>query len=247
MPEILERRSLRKGAVLGKILDSTRKYYGSYSDEYANFYDNWLRSEGSFSDLKYKIGYDKVANILLGLVDDGQLIADIGCGVGAWSVLMAKRGVTVIGLDHSIEALSKHRQNSKDENLESSVFGTSGDGFHMPFRDEVFDGATLNWVLAHIPVIENLKFMKEVERISKENAWLMISDSYWRGQEGGREQVQTRGTIKGTFEVYKYYYSPEELQDLLEATFGEVEDLETTPYEMLCVARKLKDFSGHGA
>ncbi len=89
----------------------------------------------------------------------------------------------------------------------------------------------------------NQKFTKEVGWILKENAWLMISDSYWRGQEGGKEQVQTRRTIKGTFEVYKYYYTPEELQDLLEAAYGDVVNLETTPYEVLCVARK---YENHG-
>lgn len=152
-----------------------------------------------------------------------------------------------MGLDHSIEALSKHRRKSNDENVESNVSRILGDGFYIPFRDDVFDGATLNWVLSHIPVMENLKFSKGVGRILRENAWLMISDSYWRGQKGGKEQVQTRRTNDGTFEVYKYYYTPEELLDLIEATFGEVDDLETTPYEILCVARQLKNREGDNA
>ncbi|MFB0558827.1 MAG: class I SAM-dependent methyltransferase [Candidatus Bathyarchaeia archaeon] len=240
MPEILKRRSLRKGDVLRKILNSTRKYYGAFSDEYVKLYDNWLTSEGAFSDPEYRIGYDHVAKILTGMVEDGQLIVDIGCGVGVWTVHMAKSGANVIGLDHSIEALSKHREKSKEEHVESNVFRIFGDGFNIPFRNDVFNGATLNWVLSHIPVKENLKFTKEVGWILRENAWLMISDSYWRGQEGGKEQVQIRRTINGTFEVYKYYYTPEELKDLLEATFCEVDNLETTCYEMLCVARKFK-------
>ncbi|UCH56914.1 MAG: methyltransferase domain-containing protein [Candidatus Bathyarchaeota archaeon] len=238
MPEILERRSLRKKDVLRKILDSTRKYYGAFSDEYVKLYDSWLRSEGAFSDPEYRIGYNNVAKILAGLVEDGHIIVDIGCGVGVWTANMAKSGANVTGLDHSIEALSKQREKSKDENVRSKVFVILGDGFYAPFRDDVFDGATLNWVLSHIPVKENLNFLKEVERILRENAWLMISDSYWRGQEGGKEQVQTRRTNNGTFEVYKYYYTTEEIRNLLKASFCEVVNLETTPYEILCVARK---------
>jgi hypothetical protein len=42
----------------------------------------------------------------------------------------------------------------------------------------------------------------------------------------------------GTFHVYKYYYTPEELESLLKNTLGEVLQTETTPYEMLCIARK---------
>ncbi len=243
MPEVLERRSLRKDDVLRNILNSTRKYYGAFSDEYVKLYDNWLRSEGAFSNPEYRVGYNKVAKILKGLVEDRQVIADIGCGVGVWSVNMAKSGAYVTGLDHSIEALLKHRKKSEDENVGYNVFRIMGDGFYIPFRNDVFDGATLNWVLSHIPMKVNQKFTKEVGWILKENAWLMISDSYWRGQEGGKEQVQTRRTIKGTFEVYKYYYTPEELQDLLEAAYGDVVNLETTPYEVLCVARK---YENHG-
>lgn len=238
MAELVERRRLKKENDLDKILNSTRKFYGAFSDEYVKFYGNWLRREGSFSDPEYKLGYDKVAKILTGLVDDKQLIIDIGCGVGIWSVLMAKRVVHVISLDHSLEALSKLMKRSKDEKVESKISGILGDGFFIPFDSGIFDGATLNWVLAHIPVKESRKFMKEIGRVMKVNAWLMISDSYWRGQEGGKEQVQIRITNEGKFRVYKYYYTPEEFKNLLEVTFGEVVHLETTPYEMLCVARK---------
>jgi len=66
----------------------------------------------------------------------------------------------------------------------------------------------------------------------------MISDSYWRGQEGGKEQVQVRETDKGTYEIYKYYYAPEELRNLLEHSFSRVEQLQTTHYEMICIARR---------
>ncbi len=241
MVEMMERKSLKKENDLDKILNSTREYYRAYSDEYVKFYDNWLRKEGSFSDSEYKMGYDQVAKILTGLVSDEQLIIDIGCGVGIWSILMAKSGSHVIGLDHALEALLKHKKRSKDANVESKISRILGDGFYTPFRNGIFDGATLNWVLAHIPIKKSRKFMKEVKRIMKRNASLMISDSYWRGQKGGKEQKQLRKTNKGTFEVYKYYYTIEELQNLLEVTFGEVVQIETTPYEILCVARKYKN------
>jgi len=241
MVEVVERSSLQKGSDLNKILNSTRKYYGLFSDGYVQFYDNWLESKGHFSDLEYKVGYDNVAELLIRLVNNGQLIIDIGCGVGTWSILLAKKGASVAGLDQSPEALLKCGEISASSNVKSSVFRVLGDGFYIPFGEEIFDGATLNWVLAHIPVEENRKFMKEVGRVLKGNAWLMISDSYWREQKGGKEQVQIRKTQDSFFQVYKYYYNPEELQNLLEDTFGEVIHLNTTPYEMLCVARKNKN------
>jgi len=111
------------------------------------------------------------------------------------------------------------------------------DGFCLPFKDGTFDGATLNWVLAHIPVVKNFHFVHEVHRVVKSNGWLFISDSYWRGQEGGKEQIQIRKTEGKKYEVYKYYYEPAELRQLLRKTFGEVEFLLPLHYELICVAR----------
>lgn len=238
MVEVVKRRRLGKEDDLDEILKSTREYYVAFSDRYTKFYDDWLSGEGPFSDPEYKMGYDRVSETMRGLVDDGQLIIDVGCGVGTWSILMAKWGAYVVCLDQSSEVLSIHRKRSEEENVGHKTSGVLGDGLYCPFKSGVFEGSTLNWVLAHIPPRENRIFMVEVGRVLKGNAWLMISDSYWRGQEGGKEQSQMRRTDRGNFEVYKYYYTPEELRDLLEGTFGKVVSIETTPYEMLCVAKK---------
>jgi len=41
--------------------------------------------------------------------------------------------------------------------------------------------------------------MKEVNRVVEPDGWLFISDSYWRRQQGGKEQPQIRETRgKGT-------------------------------------------------
>lgn len=238
MAEVVKRRSVGEGDDLPEILRSTREYYRAFSEKYEKFYEDWLSGEGPFSDPEYKMGYDRVLTTLAGLADEGQLIADVGCGVGTWSILMAGLGAHVMGLDQSIEALSIQRERSKIANVSDKISEIIGDGHHCPFKNDVFDGLTLNWVLAHIPPKENRGFMKEVGRALKGNAWLMVSDSYRRGQEGGKEQSQMRRTDKGNFEVYKYYYTPEELRDLLEITLGRVAHIETTRYEMLCVARK---------
>lgn len=93
-------------------------------------------------------------------------------------------------------------------------------------------------MLAHVPVNRNHVLLREVGRVVKNSGWLVISDSYWREQEGGKEQVQVRDTDKGMYEIYKYYYELDELRSLLENLFGKVEHLQTTHYEMICVARK---------
>jgi len=219
------------------VIKSTRTYYDEYSERYVEFYENWSKREGEFSDFKYREGYETVAKILVNTAASGEKVIDIGCGVGKWSVLLAENGIEIISVDNLPSMLRKVAQRCKQNKIESRISPVLSDGFHLPFKDETFDGATLNWVLAHIPVVKNFCFMREIRRVVKRNGWLFISDSYWRGQEGGKEQIQIRETEGKKHEVYKYYYEPAELKQLLHKTFGEVELLLPLHYELLCVAR----------
>jgi ubiquinone/menaquinone biosynthesis C-methylase UbiE len=237
LAEILKRKKFEARGY-GRILKLTRVYHNEFSDYYVNFYGDWLKGEGGFSDPKYKEGYDMVAKVLHNTAKSGEKVVDVGCGVGVWSTLLAKKGVYVTSLDNSSKMLKKSAERSKNFELKSRISLILSDGLHIPFKDEPFDGATLNWVLAHIPVSRNLRFMNEVSRVVKQKGWLFISDSYWRGQKGGKEQTQIRKTGGRKYEVYKYYYDTEELKRLLAKTFGEIELLQPLQYELICLAKK---------
>ncbi|MFQ6086851.1 MAG: class I SAM-dependent methyltransferase [Candidatus Bathyarchaeia archaeon] len=220
------------------VIKSTRTYYDEYSEKYVEFYENWSKREGEFSDFKYREGYETVARVLMNTAASGEKVIDIGCGVGNWSALLAENDVHVTSVDNLPTMLRKVSQRCKQKEIESGISPVLSDGFFLPFKDGTFDGATLNWVLAHIPVAKNIHFVREVHRVVKRNGWLFISDSYWRGQEGGKEQIQIRETEGKKYEVYKYYYEPDELRQLLQKAFGEVELLQPLHYELICVARK---------
>jgi ubiquinone/menaquinone biosynthesis C-methylase UbiE len=219
------------------IVRSTRTYYDKYSERYVEFYENWSKREGNFSDFKYREGYETVAKVLTNTATFGDRVIDIGCGVGKWSMLLAENGIEVTSVDNLPSMLRKVAHRCKQKKIESKVSPVLADGFYLPFKEGTFDGATLNWVLAHIPVVKNVHFIREIRRVVKPNGWLFISDSYWRGQEGGKEQIQIRETDGSQYEVYKYYYEPAELKRLLQKTFGEVELLQPLHYELICVAR----------
>lgn len=219
------------------VIKSTRKYYDEYSERYVEFYENWSKRKGEFSGSEYIEGYEAVARVLANTVASGERVIDIGCGVGKWSVLLAENDVDVASVDNLPTMLRKVSQRCKQNRIESRISPILSDGFFLPFKVGTFDGATLNWVVAHIPVIKNIHFVREIHRVVKRNGWLFISDSYWRGQEGGKEQIQIRETDGSKYEVYKYYYEPRELKQLLLKTFGEVELLLPLHYELICVAR----------
>jgi ubiquinone/menaquinone biosynthesis C-methylase UbiE len=220
------------------VIKSTRTYYDRYSQKYVEFYENWLKREGKFSNSTYREGYETVAKVLLGTAKPEERIIDVGCGVGKWSALLAKKGAKVISVDNLLGMLRRVIQRCQQNRLESRISPVLSDGFYLPFKENIFDGATLNWVLAHIPVVKNTIFLREIRRVIKQNGWLFISDSYWRGQGGGKEQVQIRKVDEREHEVYKYYYELEELKRLLQQTFGRVELLLPLRYELICVARK---------
>lgn len=237
-PTIIKRKRLKGVAELRPLSRSTKEYYEAFSDGYAKFYDNWLRADDIFADVRYKNGYDMVAKVLADAAKPGERVVDVGCGVGVWSTLMAESGAYVTGLDYTLGPLKKCEERRYELRLASRINVVLADGFRLPFRERTFDGATLNWVLAHVPVSRNAEFIREVGRVVKENGWLVVSDSRWRGQEGGKEQIQLRDTDEGRYEIYKYYYDPEELRVLVSEEYGYVERLEITNYELICVATR---------
>lgn len=236
IPAVIKRKKL-KDTTLNAVIQSTRNYYHVISGSYVSFYDNWIRAENIFSNTDYKEGYDKVAELLIDTMTPKERVLDIGCGVGMWSTLLAHHGAFIVSLDYALNPLLKCKERARQYKVESRICILLADGFYLPFREQTFDGATLNWVISHIPVSKNVSFFKEVSRVVKDNGWLFISDSYWRGQEGGKEQIQVRDTGYGSRDVYKCYYEPEELQDLIKI-FGSIEYFKTTKYELICTARK---------
>lgn len=233
--KILKRTSVGKTNV-DTLLKTTKNYYDANVEHYKRFYDEDLK----IADAETREGYEKVEETLSKIVKPKEIILDVGCGVGRWSVLMAEKGALVVSIDQSREMLQKCRERSLIHDLSSKVIQLQINAMKLPFLNDFFDGVTLNWIIAHIPIPKNEDFMKEVSRVVKPGGWLILSDSYWREQEGGKEQLQIREASGKKFEIYKYYYSPDEIKKLIEKTFGHVESIETTPKELICVARKRK-------
>jgi ubiquinone/menaquinone biosynthesis C-methylase UbiE len=233
--KILKRVKIGKTNI-DNLLESTKKYYDVNADYYEKFYDEGIRA----ADPKYREGYEKVEKIISTIVKPNELVLDVGCGVGKWSVLMAQKGAIVVSVDQSTKMLQKCLKCATLNRVSSSIIPLQIDVLKLPFLDNYFDGVTLNWILAHIPVSKNEDFIKRIARVVKLKGWLILSDSFWRNQEGGKEQLQIRDVSGKKFKIYKYYYEPEELKELIEKNFGRIKSMETTSHEIICVAYKHK-------
>jgi SAM-dependent methyltransferase/uncharacterized protein YbaR (Trm112 family) len=149
----------------------------------------------------------------------GEMLLDVGCNWGRWTIAAAQNGYQPIGIDPSLEAVSAARRVSKQ--LRVSTNFVVGDARHLPFADGSFDVGFTYSVLQHF---------------SKENAKLSLNEIARTVKSGGKTLVQMpnkfgircfqqrarRGFTEGEgFDVR--YWSPSELTETFEQTFGETE------------------------
>ena len=102
-------------------------------------------------------------------------ILDAGCGPGFFSVLLAKEGHQVTGIDGSAGMLAHARANA-------DAFGVSpelleGDFGALPFAENTFD-LVISRNVTHI-IREHLKVYGEWHRVLKPGGILLIFDANW--------------------------------------------------------------------
>src|SRR5262245_58472364 len=72
-------------------------------------------------------------------------VADLGCGSGTFSALLARAGYDCFGLDISARLLAVGRRKHP------GIGFTAGDIEQLPFADASFDGVLLSGVVHHFP------------------------------------------------------------------------------------------------
>ena len=72
-------------------------------------------------------------------------VADLGCGSGAFTALLARAGYDCVGVDISPKLIALGRRKFPD------IEFAEGDIEHLPFPDASFDGVLLSGVVHHFP------------------------------------------------------------------------------------------------
>jgi len=101
-------------------------------------------------------------------LEPGARVADLGCGSGAFTTLLAGAGYHCIGLDLSAKLieLACHKY--------SWIPFVVGDAEHLPFADASFDGVLLSGMVHHFP--DPSRCAAEVARIMRQRARFMAFD-----------------------------------------------------------------------
>ena len=85
------------------------------------------------------------AFVALSGLTPGARVADLGCGSGAFTHLLARKGYACVGLDISPKLVELGRRKYPDLEL------IEGDVEHLPFPDASLDGILLSGIVHHLP------------------------------------------------------------------------------------------------
>ncbi|MBN2208104.1 MAG: class I SAM-dependent methyltransferase [Candidatus Coatesbacteria bacterium] len=189
-----------------------------YYDARAAEYDDFFAGRGQFADVRLEIEHD------LGLVapmvrDFGAgRVLDVACGTSFFSACYAEDARSVVGVDLSPLMLSESRTRHRSLRARASL--VQAEGLALPFAPYTFDRCFVGFFLSHLDDEDILALLRHLKPVLKATGQLAIVDSAWtefRKRQGReRTSVQTRRLNGGgEFSVFKRYFTPEELAEIL--------------------------------
>jgi SAM-dependent methyltransferase len=120
----------------------------------------------------YELAFDEIVRRLG--APAGATILDAGCGSCAKSVLLAARGLRVVGTDFSADALRLAAETVKAKGFADRITLRQGDLTSLPFKDGEFQYAICWGVLMHVPQVD--KALSELARVVAPGGQLVLSE-----------------------------------------------------------------------
>jgi SAM-dependent methyltransferase len=128
--------------------------------------------------------------VIVDLVPVGASVLDAGCGEGVLSVLLAKKGCQVTGVDISEPNIASAKKYAEEQGASAWTTFLCSDSEVLPMEDRTFDYVVSSHVLEHLPDFG--KGVQELVRVAKERvivaiptclnpcAWTLLGgDVYW--------------------------------------------------------------------
>lgn len=147
--------------------------------------DFFGRVGGDWDRLREELFGDRfVAPALLGLVDPAWVVADIGCGTGEASELLAPCVRSVVAIDRETGMLEAARARLSETR---NVAFRQGDLVAIPARNGEFDAAVLILVLHH--VADPVASLREIARTLVSGGRLLVVDMVAHAHEEYRSTM----------------------------------------------------------
>ena len=120
-------------------------------NEFAYFYD----------ELNQAADYDALYRYVVGQLEahgaDGGILADLGCGTGELTLMLAQRGYDVIGIDQSEEMLSVLRDKADELGLAGRVLLLRQDLLHLDLYGTIRAAVSTFDTFSHIGPVERFE------------------------------------------------------------------------------------------
>ena len=142
----------------------------------------------------------------------GKKILDVGCGDGALTYRIVKKGADVIGIDDSKKGIELAKEIFNKKKVSARFI--LADVCQMPINDNSIDYVVCSEVIEHLKEPE--KMLSEAQRVLKKNGKIIITTPYRFGE-----------ILWDKHHVREYY--PSELKSLLVKYFSDIKIIETHP------------------
>jgi ArsR family transcriptional regulator len=160
-PYLASAESLADRNALSAVLEQRRRRSREAHDRLA---ERWVEVGQDFTSGSLR------AEVLAQAWPPGLVVADLGCGAGFLSSLLARRGATVIAVDHSERMLAA----AERRKLAGAVEFRRGELDALPLADAEVDAAFANLVWHHLPDFASAA--REVFRVLKPGGAFVVSD-----------------------------------------------------------------------
>jgi ubiquinone/menaquinone biosynthesis C-methylase UbiE len=111
-------------------------------------------------------------------IGSGQLVLDVGCGVGATPCYLAKTaGCQVVGVDLLEKMIEQSRERAKAEGIQDRVLFTVADARGLPFEDGRFDAVIMESV--NIFFDDKQEAMREYLRVTRPEGYVGMTEMTW--------------------------------------------------------------------
>jgi SAM-dependent methyltransferase len=128
----------------------------------------------------------------------GELLLDVGCNWGRWSISAARKGWNVVGIDPSLGAIMAARRAFRDER---NVMFCCGDARFLPFKDHMFDCVFSYSVMQHFSEIDAAKALREIGRALRQNGRAKIQMAHRGGVRSTYIRMRSNYSDSGEFRV----------------------------------------------
>jgi SAM-dependent methyltransferase/uncharacterized protein YbaR (Trm112 family) len=136
----------------------------------------------------------------------GELLLDVGCSWGRWSMAAARKGYRVIGIDPSLGAVMAARRVARQLGLDAQF--VVGDARALPFGDRVFAAVFSYSVLQHFAKSDVRAALGEMGRVLAPSGASLVQMANAAGVRSVQHQARRRFRTAEAFEV-RYWLLPE--------------------------------------